>query len=63
MSRTVTVKALKRFNQYEVGDVFQATMNESLAHLIVEHYLEFVEDPGWQRSDLARSPSGRFLAA
>jgi hypothetical protein len=31
-------------------------MNEPLAHLIVNHYLEFMEDPQWHVCNSASSP-------
>jgi hypothetical protein len=61
LTRYVKVRATKRFNEYEVGDIFYAPMNPPLAHLIVDHYLELMEDPGWQRFDSARSPSVQSL--
>ena len=59
-TRYVRVRALKRFNELEVGDAFVAPMTQALADLIVEHYLEFMEDPQWQRYDSASSPSEGF---
>lgn len=56
MTRWVRVKALKSFNEHQVGDMFMAPMNEPLAHLIVNHYLEFMEDPQWHAYDSASSP-------
>lgn len=44
--RIVTVRALKNFDSWEVGDEFQAVMNERLANLIVNGYLLLVYDPG-----------------
>lgn len=50
-SRYCLVKALKAFDNHGVGDEFYALMDERLAHLIVNHYLELLEDPKWRRSD------------
>lgn len=44
--RTVQVLALKSFDQYQAGELYWLEMNERLAHLIVDHYLRLVFDPG-----------------
>lgn len=56
-SRYVLVKAMKAFDNHRVGDQFEAFMDRRLAHLIVEHYLELLEDPKWRRYDSVSSPS------
>jgi hypothetical protein len=56
VSRYVLVKAMKAFNNHSKGEAFHALMNESLAHLIVNHYLELLEDPNWRLCVSASSP-------
>lgn len=46
--RQVRVRALKAFDLWAVGDTFQAVMNDRLANLIVNHYLEEIP---WPRSE------------
>lgn len=46
--RHVYVKAMKAYDNHEVGDLFYAPMTEATAHLIVDHYLELMWDPAWE---------------
>ena len=44
--RTVQVLALKSFDGLVAGELYWLQMSERLAHLIVDHYLRVVHDPG-----------------
>ena len=50
--RLVVVQALKAFDNHEVGEIFSTPMTESVAHLIVSHYLRLLGDPVWHASAL-----------
>lgn len=42
--RFITVRALKRFDRFEVGEVYVILLTESIAHLIANDYLVVLED-------------------
>lgn len=54
--RVVMVRAMKNFDNHEVGDVFCTTMTESTAHLVVGGYLQLLEDPAWQHESDSTGP-------
>jgi hypothetical protein len=44
--RIVCVQALKSFDDFVAGEVYWLQMTETLAHLIVNHYLRLLHDTG-----------------
>lgn len=43
--RFITVRALKAFDRFEVGEVYVIMLTESVAHLVASDYLVVLEDP------------------
>lgn len=62
MTRLVKVKVMKSHGNLTKGQVTYVPMTPGTAHLIVEHYLELMEDPRWHGYESADLPSGESLS-
>ena len=55
--RWVLVRAIKAYDNHEVGDVFTVPMTEATAHLVVSTYLQLLDDPVWHTQSGSTEPS------
>jgi hypothetical protein len=45
--RLVTVRALKSFDDFRAGEVYQLMLTDPIVHLIVNQYFDLLVDEAW----------------